>query len=194
MFISAKLLFESYVPAKLTKGMWFKQRIKDVIYGKIYIYDRIFELTRIPISDDEYVSINGYPVQPIIMSITANPDDKAVILAKHDKIGWWDEEPWNDEQDLRDIELNDINLILSDYDSEIDIHVNDAMFEKGIVHPIIYFEKVTLGLPTDKSSDIPDKEDDYEDMDEMDDLTETEWPYDQPKEKTDYDPQDYETE
>jgi len=184
MFITAKLLLENYMPDKLEKGMWFKQRIKDVIYGRIYEYDRVFELNHTPMDEESYININGYPVQPIIMSITANPDEKAIVLAKSEQIGWWDDDPWDDSEDatLRDIQLSDINLILSDYDGELDIQVVDHMFEKDIVETVIYMDKVTLCLPIDKSYEADDDdEDDYEDWDDMDDIT-------------DYDPQDYETE
>ena len=182
MFISAKLVFESYIPEQLEKGMWFKQRMKDIIYGKIYQYDRIYELRHVPSHIEEYCAANGYPVKPVIMSITANPDEPAVLLAKAEQIGWWDVDPFDDDEnaELRDIELNDINMILSDYDNEVDIHVNDAMFEQGIVQPIIYMDKVTLTLPMDKAF-LLDEEEEDEDMDDMDDLT-------------DNDPQDYETE
>lgn len=181
MFITAKLVFESYMTDTITKGMWFKQRIKDVIYGRIYEYDRIYEVNHTPQDVDSFLHINGYPVKPAIMSITANPDEKAVVLATDDKIGWWDAEPWDDEQDLRDIELKDINLLLSDFDNEIDIQVNDTMFEQGIVQPIIYYDKVRLSFPTEKDNYPTEHPDDYEDWDDMDDTTE-------------YDPQDYETE
>lgn len=192
MFITAKLVFESYMTDTITKGMWFKQRIKDVIYGKIYQYDRIFELSHTPQDIDSYLSINGYPVKPVIMSITANPDEKAVVLATDDKIGWWDEDPDNDEQDLRDIELKDINLLLSDFDGEIDIQVNHTMFEQGIIQPIIYYDKVTLSFPTEKDNYPTEHPDDYEDWDDMDDEPEEDSAGFTSEDR--YDPYDYETE
>ena len=177
MFITAKLVFENYVPDELLKGMWFKQRVKDVIYGKVYEYDKIFELTHIP-EYESYVAVNGYPVKPMVMTITANPDDNAILLAHPEQIGWWDEDPSFDE--MRDIELKDINMILCDYDGEIEIEVDIHEDELGeeIVSSVIYMDKVTLSVPglhteydyymnEDFDEDTPP--DDYENMDWEDD-------------------------
>ena len=161
MFILAKLVFEHYIPEQLTKGMWFKQRIKDVIYGKIYEYDRIYELTLIPQDMDTWVQANGYPVKPRIMTIEANPDKYSTTLATADQIGWWDE--GDHVEELRDIELKDFNIILSDFDGEIDIDIEpsvitsaDGTEEEEIVIPTIYMNKCTLRLPMDEYIDEED--------------------------------------
>jgi hypothetical protein len=174
MFITAKLVFESYIPDTLTKGMWFKQRIKDVIYGRIYEYDRIFQASAPSQSQEEFdsfVQLHGYPVRPKIVSITANPDDKAVILATEHQIGWWDEDPNSDE--MRDIELKDINTILSDYDSEIEIEIDDqyitSLEDDEIIVPILYMDKVTLSYPGAHDEEYDDYDDDWDDMDDITD-------------------------
>lgn len=177
MFIRAKLVFEHYIPEQTTKGMMFKQRIKDVIYGKVYEYDRVFEMNSLPSLTpedfDSFIQMHGYPVKPVIMSITANPDDKADVLANNEQIGWWDDGPGVDE--LRDIELKDINAVLSDYDGELDIEVVDEAIEDGLAIPIIYMDKVTIRLPWDEDDylyeqdDYPEEYDDEEDWDDMDD-------------------------
>ena len=197
MFILAKLVFKNYIPEKLTKGMWFIQHIKDVIYGRVYEYDRIFEMTILgqlsPEDFDAFIQINGYPVKPVIMSITANPDNYADVLATEEQIGWWDDGPQSDE--LRDITIADINYILSDEDGIVEIEVRDYTDEDDdhMITPVLYDNKVTVRIPTDYEEDG----DDWEELDDMDDLTDyddPEWPHDHPKDKTDIDPQDYETE
>jgi hypothetical protein len=177
MFITAKLVFESYIPDTLTKGMWFKQRIKDVIYGRIYEYDRIFQASAPSQSQEEFdsfVQLHGYPVRPKIVSITANPDDIAHVLATEHQIGWWDEDPYSDE--MRDIELKDINMLLSDYESEIEIEIDDAYItsleDDEIIVPILYMDKVTLSYPGAHDEEYDDYDDD--DMDWEDDLTDDE--------------------
>lgn len=180
MFITAKLVFENYIPNDLVSGLWFKQRVKDVIYGKIYEYDRIFELNHTPANREEFIITNGYPVRPMIMSITANPDEPAITLATHEQIGWWDEDPSSDE--MRDIELKDINMILSECDGEIEIEVeyHEDQFGEEFVSSILYMDKVTLAIPgTHDEPDYDDYDedtppDDYEDMDWEDDLTDDE--------------------
>lgn len=203
MFILAKLVFEHYIPEQLTKGMWFKQRIKDVIYGRIYEYDRIYELNHIPQDMDTWVQANGYPVRPRIVSITANPDEPAETLVKYDQIGWWDE--GDHVEELRDIELKDFNLILSDFDGEIDIDVDPSTItsedgvedEEEIVIPILYLNKCTLRIPMEEEYD---DDDDEEYWDDMDDLTDDDGPdtdsagFSENDRCLNYNPDDYETE
>ena len=203
MFILAKLVFEHYIPEQLTKGMWFKQRIKDVIYGKVYEYDRLFELNHEPQDMDSYVQANGYPVKPRIMTIEANPDRYSTTLAKAEEIGWWDE--GDHVEELRDIELKDINMILSDFDGEIDIDVEpstitsaDGTEEEEIVIPIFYLNKCTLRIPMEEIID----DDDYDDEGDWDDMDD--WTHDEPDTDSagfsenerciNYNPDDYETE
>ena len=175
MFIIAKLVFEHYIPETLTKGMWFKQRIKDVIYGRIYEYDNIFTMdAALPLSPqdfDSFIQMHGYPVKPRIMSITANPDEPAVTLATAEQIGWWDEDPSSDE--MRDIELKDINMVLADYDGEIEIEIDDSYItsleDDEIIVPILYMDKVTLSYPGAHDEEYDDYDDDWDDMDDWTD-------------------------
>jgi len=208
MFILAKLVFEHYIPEQLQKGMWFKQKIKDVIYGRVYEYDRIFEINAaLPVSPedfDSFIQVHGYPVRPRIVSITANPDQPAETLVKYDQIGWWDDGEHVEE--LRDIELKDFNIILSDYDGEIDIDVEPSSVtsddgvedEDEIVIPIIYEGKCTLRIPMEE--EYEEDYDDYEDWDDMDDLTDDDGPetdsagFSENDRCLNYNPDDYETE
>ena len=172
MYIKVKLVLEHYIPDEIVPDMMFKQRIKDVIYGNVYEYDRVFQMTTIsrmsPEDFDSFIQMHGYPVRPNIVPITANADDKAAVLATYKQIGWFDDGPATDE--LRDIELKDINLILSDYNGELDIEIEDAAFEDGVAVPVLYMDKVTLSLLWDED-DYLYEQDDYpeEEWDEMDD-------------------------
>ena len=155
-----------------------KRKLKTLIE-----YYQVFELKEVPRDIDSYVAINGWPVEPYIYSITANPDDHAVILATPEIIGWWDDEPGAEYEEgeeglLRDIEVKDFNYALENYDGNIDIQVYDKEFKEGIVRPIIYMEKITLNVPmikdnTDDDDDTVEEEylEDEGDWDDMDDLT-----------------------
>ena len=169
MYILAKLIFQSYIPHELKKGMLFKQRIKDVIYGNVYEYDRIYQLQTDQVDYDSYTAANGMPVKPVIVSITANPDDKADILATSDQIGWWDEGEHSDE--LRDIELKDINLVLQEEDGILEIEVKPYTSDDDdhMITPVLFMDKVTLRIPTD---DEVWEEEDWDDMDD--------WTHDEP--------------
>lgn len=169
MFITAKLIFESYIPDELVPGMMFKQRIKDVVYGNVYEYDRIFMLNHKPSDIESYIISNGYPVRPTIVTVTANPDKPADILATVEQIGWWDDEPWDADEDdedgeVRDVELKDFNYVLQEDDGYLDIEVNHVVNEDGeeFFTPVLFMDKVTLSIVTD---------DDYITDDNTDDLT-----------------------
>jgi hypothetical protein len=184
MYILAKLVFQSYIPEQLVPGMMFQQRIKDVVFGRVYEYDRIFLLNHTPNDIESYVSVNGYPVMPYVYTLTSNPDANANILAAPDQIGWWDEGSHSDE--LRDIELKDFNYILQEEDGYIEIEVNALMNEDDdeIVTPILYMNKVTIRSVTDEESTYDDEDDeDWDDMDDLTDYDNPEWIHDHPKDK-----------
>ena len=174
MFIEAKLVFQSYLPEKITKGMLFLRKVSMLKLRTMIEYYQVFELKEIPRDMESFILTNGYPVKPHIYSITSNPDANADILALPEQIGWWDDEPWDDESEdgvLRDIEVKDFNYILENYDGSIDIHVDDNLFfEDDIAQPVLYIDKVTLSVPSEKSLQ-QDDDDDEEDWDDMDDLT-----------------------
>ena len=179
MFIEAKLVFQSYVPNEFTIGMLFKRTTLMIKLKHTFKYDEIFALKDIPQDRESFILTNGFPVKPTIVSITANPDSNADILATDDLIGWWDDGP--DTDNLRDIEIKDFNYILENYDGNIDIEVKDDMFDQGIAEPVIYMDKIILAIPTVKGEEYDDEEDadwdvtagdgldDEEDWDDMDD-------------------------
>jgi hypothetical protein len=92
MFILAKLVFKSYLPKQLEKGMWFVSKQKDVVYGAVYEYLRVHQLQTVPQDMDSYISSNGAPVELYIVQPMVNPDDVEEILAFPNQIGWWDDE------------------------------------------------------------------------------------------------------
>jgi hypothetical protein len=180
MFIEAKLVFQSYIPNEFEIGMLFKRTISMRKLKTTFKYDEIFALKDIPQDREAFILTNGFPVKPTIVSITANPDKNADVLATSDLIGWWDDGP--DTDNLRDIEIKDFNYILENYDGNVDIEVKDDMFDQGIAEPVIYTGKVILTIPTVKGGEYDEEDDDWdvtsgdglddeEDWDDMDDIT-----------------------
>lgn len=107
MFTYAKLVFKSYMPKTLEKGMWFASKQKDVVYGKIYDYLLLHELAHIPQDMTSYIASNGAPVEPYIVQPMTNADAPEQILATPEKIGWWDE--GDDTENLEDLTIKIIN-------------------------------------------------------------------------------------
>jgi hypothetical protein len=190
MFTLAKLVFKSYMPLRLEKGMWFASKQKDLVYGKVYEYLQIHELTHIPQDMDSYIAVNGAPVEPYIIQPMQNPDSPEQILATPDQIGWWDQGDSSD--DLEDLTVQIINAYIYGEDGEngdIALEVFDSEDEEGIHRNVVFFHnKVTIRHVTfvdehEYEDDDDDEEADWDvtsgdgledegDWDDMDDLTE----------------------
>ena len=197
MFTLAKLVFKSYMPLQLEKGMWFASKQKDLVYGKVYEYLQIHELTHVPQDMDSYIAVNRAPVEPYIVQPMQNPDEPEQILTTPDQIGWWDEGDTSD--DLEDITPKIINSYIYGEDGEngdIALEVFDTEDEEGIHRNVVFFHnKVTIRHVTfvddnewdDDDEDTVEEEyfEDEEDWDDMDDLTDQD---------LQYNPDDYETE
>ena len=204
MLILAKLVFKSYMPLQLEKGMWFKKDHSDVVYGKVYNYITIYELKEVPPDMEKYISINGAPVYPWIIQPMKNPDDPEEILVIPRFIGWWESDEgqdddngnWTENIQLEDLSPKIINEWIygqnGDNDGLIALEVDDETRE-----PRLYEDTNKVII---KQSDYVDEEDDEDtieeeyledegDWDDMDDEPEDEWMHDHPKDKTDNDPE-----
>jgi hypothetical protein len=199
MFTLAKLVFKSYMPLQLEKGMWFASKQKDLVYGKVYEYLQLHELTHIPQDKDSYIAVNGAPVEPYIVMPMLNPDSPEQILATPDQIGWWDQGDTSD--DLEDLTVQIINAYIYGEDGEdgaIALEVFDSEDEEGIHRNVVFFhDKVTIRHVTfvDEFDDDDEDDDDYEDDLYDGDIYEDDWDED---DLTDNDPEpkdaDHETE
>lgn len=153
MFVDAQLVFKSYMPEyALEKGMLFLTTLNNEPH--------IHSLNKLPPNEYEFMKINGFPVRPYIVD-TGNPNlsNDEIIYAHPEQIGWMDDGDESDE--LYDIELKNINKILSDYNGWVYIETdNDGV-------PVLYDNKVTI-----RYADIEDEyeiDEDADDVDEPDD-------------------------
>lgn len=147
MYITAKLVFRSYMPDFLEKGMLFVTQQRDNVFGKIYEYLQVHELTHIPKERSEYIETHGWPVRPYIVAIMINPDDESHVLAPPETIGWFD--AGDDADDLIDIDLKIVNYILEDYNGELLLEVWEDMDENSKFVPTLFDYKVTIRLADD---------------------------------------------
>jgi hypothetical protein len=140
MYAEAELVFRSYIPEKLEIGMLF---ITTLEKGK-HSYPIVYSLNYIPQDEEEYLRLNGYPVKPYIVD-KGNPNvDVEEVLATPEQIGWLDE--GDDTDELRDIEIKDMNIILKDYEGWLDVEMEELVDEEGneYMQPLIYADKVTI--------------------------------------------------
>lgn len=151
MYLECILVFKSYKPLKLEKGMFFITYSMGV--------NVIRQITEIPKDMDEFVSINGYPVEPFIID-AGNPNlHNGTILATPDQIGWFDEGDHSDE--LSDITVKNINDILEHYDGWVDLEMVETE-EGGEYVPVLYNNKVTIRFPQEPYDEDTDEDADDE--------------------------------
>jgi hypothetical protein len=150
MYYPAQLVLKSYKPLQLEKGMWFVQKLN--VGHRIKEEVTVFALDTIPKDQDQFILENGYPVEPYIIG----EDDK--ILAKPEQIGWFD--AGEDKDDLYDITLKEINIILNDYDGNIEIdgdlygHSSDEFdYPEDIFMPDLVQDKVVISFPLEEEEE-----------------------------------------
>jgi hypothetical protein len=146
------LVFKSYKPLKLEKGMWF---ISNVNGENI-----IRELTEVPHDTEEWVVINGYPVEPYIININnINLKDELNVIATPEQIGWYDEGDHSDE--LNDITVKNINDIIAATDGLVDIQM--SALEDDYYVPEYIQDKVIIRIA---SSDDDDEDEEQLNLEE----------------------------
>lgn len=150
---TGKLTFKSYVPLKLEKGMLFLSRRSNGEYT-------VFEMTYIPLNMEEYVQLNGYPVEPYIIN-AGNPNmlSQEYVIATPEQIGWWDEGEHTDE--LRTFTVEDMKFILEECDGWVDVEIEEEFDEDDKPIVILAEEKVILSSPITEESD-DDEDEEYE--------------------------------
>ena len=165
MFYTVELVLKSYMPRHLEPGMWFITKLNQ---GTIKEYVEIWALDKVPQEPiEQFITKHGAPVEPYLIY------DEQVVAEPHE-IGWWDEGENYDE--LRDIELKDINYILEEWDGYIDVQIDDWDFaHEEELNPIIYADKVTLCIPGLYDEDDEDWEDDDDEEEEWDDMDDDSW-------------------
>ena len=117
MYLTGELVFKSYRPLELELSMLFVRR---QYVGKSIEQVEIFALTTLPRDKDEFISINGHPVE---LCVVFNEYDSIDLLVQPEQVGWFDEGP--DTEDLHDITLKEVNTILNHYGGYVDVEVDE---------------------------------------------------------------------
>ena len=144
MWYPGEIVLRSYSPFTLEEGMLFVNRIS---VGIMEPYVELWALEEIPEDKDVFMATNGAPVELLIIG------DEDQCLATESEIGWWDEGEHTDE--LRDITLDDINLILREWDGWLAIEMEDED-ENGNTRPNLFEGKVILTLDQEENDELED--------------------------------------
>lgn len=137
MWYTGEIIMKSYLPSELEEGMLFVNRIS---VGVIEPYVELFELEELPDDKDAFMAKYGAPVELFII------DDTEDIIATDEEFGWWDEGEHT--EDLREITLDDINLILREYEGYVEIEMEED--DENSLIPVYYDEEIVLRLPEEE--------------------------------------------
>ena len=140
MWYPAEIVMKSYLPFELEEGMLFVNKIS---VGTMEPYVELWTLEEIPEDMDEFMAKHGAPIELLII------DDQDQVLATESQIGWWDEGEHT--EDLRDITLDDINLVLREWEGWlcIELEHND---EYNLI-PTLHHNKVVLCLDQEENDE-----------------------------------------
>lgn len=136
MHYTVELVLKSYMPKQLEPGMWFITKLHQDTTKE---YVEIWALDKVPSEPmEEFITKNGAPVEPYLMY-------KEQPIAQPNEIGWWDEGEHIDE--LRDVELKDINLIMNNYNGFVDVEIDEWDFvHEDEINPLSYEGLVVMSL------------------------------------------------
>lgn len=150
MYQTVELVLKSYMPKHLEIGMWFITKINP---GTRKEYSEIWALDKLPQDTvEEFVTKHGAPVEPYLIY------DEQIVAEPHE-IGWWDE--GEDTDELRDIELRDVNLIINEWDGYVDVEIDEWDYaHEEEINPILYADKVTMCTPFAYGEEDEDDDDD----------------------------------
>ena len=166
MYQTVELVLKSYMPKHLEPGMWFINKINN---GTLKEHVEVWALDKVPSESlDEFVSKHGAPVEPYLIY---EDDDVFGVMAEPHEIGWWDEGVHKD--DLRDVELKDVNYILEEWNGYVDVQIDEWDYAHSEeINPIIYAGKVVMCIPgmydEEEHEEVDEKiyDEDWDDIDD----------------------------
>ena len=138
MYYPAELVLTSYLPLTIEIGMRFVNIRNPGTDNEIIELIEITKATlrEVPSDIDRFFEKYGTPVELLVV------DGHDTVLATHEQIGWFD--PGDESDEYRDIELKDINIILQEYEGQIEIEIDDVAYNYGAINPIIEEGKVII--------------------------------------------------
>ena len=149
MWCPAELVFKNYEVKKLEKGMLFLNIIKPNTHKITY---EVFSLDKVPRDEEAFLSLNGFPIELSILI-------EGKQVCNHNEIGWFDLGESFDT--LTQISLKEINIIFNEYDSWLDVTIDEDVYDlKEKIVPVFIEDKVLLRFYVEEENDDEDYSDD----------------------------------
>lgn len=158
IWLEVNLKTNFFQPEKLEKGLWF---INSLYPGTDREYVEIWELeVDVPEEDyDEFLAVNGYPVQVVLTMEMQNPDEPDDIIAFFENLGWF----YDVEKETMDlISLKEINKIIQEHAGKVFLLIDEWFYDvEGEVVPEMENDMVILTYPFGEELN-----DEFEDVDD----------------------------
>lgn len=150
IWLEVNLKTNFFQPEKLERGLWF---LNSLYPGTDKEYVEIWELeVDVPEEDyDEFVLVNGFPVQVVLTMEMANPDESDDIVAYFEDLGWF----YDVEKETMDmIDLKEINKIIQDYGGKVFLLVDEWFYDvEGEVVPEMENNLVIVTYPFEEEEE-----------------------------------------
>lgn len=158
IWLEVNLKTNFFQPEKLEKGLWF---INSLYPGTDREYVEIWELeVDVPEEDyDEFVAVNGYPVQVVLTMEMQNPDEPDDIIVFFEDLGWF----YDVEKETMDlISLKEINKIIQEHGGKVFLLIDEWFYDvEGEVVPEMENNLVIVTYPFDE-----ELSEEFEDVDD----------------------------
>lgn len=159
IWLEVNLKTNFFQPEKLEKGLWF---LNSLYPGTDREYVEIWELeVDVPEEDyDEFLAVNGYPVQVVLTMEMQNPDEPDDIIAFFEDLGWFYDV---EKETMNMIDLKEINTIIQEHGGKVFILVDEWFYDvEGEVVPEMENNLVILTYPfgekiLDEFEDVDDE-------------------------------------
>ena len=125
MWLEANFKVSFYQPEDLLAGMWFMNSLYPGT-DREFVELWLLEEDIIEEEYDNFISKNGFPVEPMVTLEMGNPDEADLIVAYSPEIGWIHQ----DDDSIREFDIDDANWIIQNNDGKISILIDEQAYDQ----------------------------------------------------------------
>ena len=125
MWLEANFKVSFYQPEDLEAGMWFMNSLYPGT-DKEFVELWVLEEDVVEEEYDNFVTKNGFPVEPMVTLEMGNPDEADLIVAYSPEIGWIHQ----DDDSITKFDVDDANWIIQNNDGKISILIDEQAYDQ----------------------------------------------------------------
>jgi len=153
MWLEANFKVSFYQPEDLLAGMWFMNSLYPGT-DREFVELWLLEEDIIEEEYDNFISKNGFPVEPMVTLEMGNPDEADLIVAYSPEIGWIHQD---DDDSIREFDIDDANWIIQNNGGKISILIDEQAYDQDeTIFTITEDQEVILRYEFDYEDDDDD--------------------------------------